>query len=90
MRMKIETEKSFICPALGMVTAGRKGINCIIDKSILNQFEITRGGQHKFSLSSIWDVGFQIRRKLNWKHLPINYIRLISKSNWESSWRHIL
>ena len=26
MRMKIETEKSFICLALGIATAGRKGI----------------------------------------------------------------
>ena len=35
MRMRIETEKSFICLALGIATAGRNGINCkylIIDK----------------------------------------------------------
>ena len=48
------------------------------------------GGQHKFSLSCIWEFGFQIKWKLNWKHLLVNYIRLTSKSNWESTWRHIL
>ena len=30
MRMKIETEKSFICLALGIVTAGRRKIRLLI------------------------------------------------------------
>ena len=77
MRMRNGTEKSFICLALGIVTAGRKGINCIIDKSILNQFEIIRGGQHKFSLSCICEFGFQIRWKFCWIHLPLNIPVLI-------------
>ena len=56
MRTRIETGRSFIC--LALQGAGRKGINCIIDKSILNQFEIIRGGQHKFSLFLYHGVWF--------------------------------
>ena len=43
------------------------------------------GGQHKFSLSCIWEFGFQIRWKLNW--ILINYLRLTSKSNWKLDWK---
>ena len=89
MRTRSGTGRSFICLALQIATAGRKGIrlHIPIDKSKLNQFEITLGGQHKFSLFLYLGVSFQDKEELNWKHLLINYIRLTSKSNWELNWK---
>ena len=77
MRTRIGTEKSFICLALEIVTAGRNGINCIIDKSILNQLEITREDSISSPFFCIWEFGFQIRWKLNWRGLSLDIPVLI-------------
>lgn len=61
MRTRTGTGRSFICLALGIATAGRKGINCFIDKSILNQFEIT----WEDSISSPFPVSVSLVSKKN-------------------------